>query len=170
MKALSSFAVAATVLIASPVMAQTMANPAMAQAMAPQDYVAKAGASDLYERTSSKLVLETTKDAKVRQFAQMMIKDHTKSTNDVKTAAKQSSVTPPPPMLEPDQSQMVAELRKTRGVARDQAYIAQQKVAHQKALALHQGYAQAGTAAPLKAVAAQTAPVVQHHLEMLNGM
>ncbi|MCC2979997.1 MULTISPECIES: DUF4142 domain-containing protein [unclassified Sphingomonas] len=161
MKALSSFAIAATVIIASPV---------AAQALSPSDFVTKAGASDLYERTSSKLVLETTKNQKIRQFAQMMITDHTKSTNDVKMAAKQAGVTPPPPALDADQSRMVAELRQARGEARDQAYVTQQKAAHQKALALHQGYAQSGTAAPLKAVAAKTAPVVQHHLEMLNGM
>ncbi len=160
MKALSSFALVATVLVAS---------PAVAQATSPTEYVTMAGASDLYERTSSQMVMGT-KDAKVRQFAQMMIKDHTKSTNDVKAAAKQAGVTPPPPTLKPDQARMVAELRQARGEARDRLYITQQKAAHQKALALHQGYAQTGTAAPLKAVAAQTAPVVQHHLEMLNGM
>lgn len=160
MKALSSFALVATVLVAS---------PAVAQATSPTEYVTMAGASDLYERTSSQMVMGT-KDAKVRQFAQMMIKDHTKSTNDVKAAAKQAGVTPPPPTLQPDQARMVAELRQARGEARDRLYITQQKAAHEKALALHQGYAQTGTAAPLKAVAAQTAPVVQHHLEMLNGM
>ncbi len=161
MKALSNFALAAGIVIAAPAVAQTMA---------PADYVAKAGASDLYERTSSKLMLESSKNEKIRQFAQMMVTDHTKSTNDVKAAAKQSGLTPPPPKLEPEQSRMMGQLRQASGDARDRLYVTQQKTAHQKALALHQGYAANGTAAPLKAVAAQVAPVVQHHLEMLNGM
>lgn len=161
MKALYGFAVAATI---------AMAGPAVAQATSPTDYVTKAGASDLYERTSSQLLLGSTKNAGVRQFAQMMITDHTNSTTEVKAAAKQAGVTPPPPALAPDQARMVADLRKAKGTARDQLYITQQKMAHEKALALHSGYAQTGSAAPLKAVAAKVAPVVQHHLTMLNDM
>ncbi len=161
MKALSGIALAASVVIAA---------PAMAQAVSPADYVAKAGASDLYERTSSQLVLESSKKEKVRQFAQMMVTDHTKSTAEVKAAAQQSGLTPPPPKLDAEQTRMVSQLRQATGEARDRLYITQQKTAHQKALALHQGYATSGTAVPLKAVAAKTAPVVQHHIEMLNGM
>ncbi|PXA97082.1 hypothetical protein DMC47_15650 [Nostoc sp. 3335mG] len=65
---------------------------------------------------------------------------------------------------------MVAELRAKTGVDRDRIYLTQQRTAHQQALALHTGYAQSGTAAPLKTVAAATAPVVRHHIEMLQGM
>jgi putative membrane protein len=99
-----------------------------------------------------------------------MITDHTKSTADVKAAAQQSGLTPPPPKLDAEQTRMVSQLRQVTGEARDRLYITQQKTAHQKALALHQGYARTGTAAALKAVAAKTAPVVQHHIEMLSGM
>lgn len=159
MKALTGFALAAAV-IASPVFAQT----------APAEYVAKAGASDMYERESSKLVVETTRNDKIRSFAEMMIKDHTKSTADVTAAAKRGGLKPPPPQLEPEQTTMIAELRSAKGEARDRAYVTQQKMAHQKALALHQDYARAGTAEPLKAVAGQIAPVVQHHMEMLNAL
>lgn len=144
------------------------AAPALAQT--PATYVAKAGASDLYERTSSQLVLQSTKDAKIRDFATMMIRDHQKSTADLKRAATAARVAVPAPKLEPAQAQMVAELRRATGAARDRLYVTQQRTAHQQALALHSGYAQNGTAAPLKTVAAATAPVVQHHIEMLQGM
>lgn len=158
---ISAFALAAAV---------TVSAPAFAQATSPADYVMKAGAGDLYERTSSKLVLESTQNPKVREFAQMMVTDHEKSTADVKMAAKQAGITPQPPKLEPDQSRMMGQLRQKTGAARDTLYLTQQKTAHQKALALHQGYAQTGTAAPLKMAAGKIAPVVQHHIEMLNGM
>lgn len=147
-----------------------VALPAAAQEMTPAKFVAAAGASDLYEKTSSQLVLQTTADPKVRSFAQMMITDHAKSTADVKAAAAKAGIRPKPPKLMPEQAQMVAELRAQTGTARDQAYVTQQKAAHEKALALHSGYAADGTSAPLKAVAAKTAPVVQHHIDMLQGM
>ncbi|MEN2748953.1 DUF4142 domain-containing protein [Sphingomonas sp. T9W2] len=144
------------------------AGPALAQT--PATYVAKAGASDLYERTSSQLVLQSTRDPKIREFATMMIRDHQKSTADVKQAATAARVPVPAPKLEPMQAQMVAELRAKTGAERDRTYVTQQRTAHQQALALHSGYAQSGTTAPLKAVAVATAPVVQHHIEMLRAM
>lgn len=150
--------------------AAVAAGPVMAQTTDAATYVAKAGASDLYERTSSQLVLQSTRDPKVREFATMMIRDHQKSTADVKKAATAARVRVPAPKLEPMQAQMVAELRAKTGAKRDRTYVTQQRTAHQQALALHSGYAQGGTAAPLKTVAAATAPVVQHHIEMLQGM
>lgn len=151
-------------------LAVSMAAPAAAQQMAPADYVAAAGASDLYEKTSSQLVLQSTKNAKIRSFAQMMVGDHNKSTAMVKSAATKSGVRPTPPVLTPAQNEMVAELRSATGEARDQAYVTQQRTAHEQALALHQGYTTNGSAEPLKAAAAKIVPVVQHHIEMLQNM
>ena len=145
------------------------ALPAAALAQTPSAYVAAAGASDLFEQTSSKLVLRTTRDAKVRSFATMMVQDHAKSTGMVKAAAAKSGVKPAPPQMSPDQRTKIASLTKANGTARDQLYWEQQKAAHSAALKLHQSYAASGSAAPLKAAAAQIVPVVQHHIDMLDG-
>jgi putative membrane protein len=147
-----------------------IAAPAAAQVMAPTEYVATAGASDLYEITSSQTVLESTADPKVRQFAQMMIMHHTKSTADVKAAAAKARVIAPPPALNPLQTELVAELRAEQGPARDAAYIAQQKASHGQALNVQKAYAMEGTAAPLKSAAAKIVPVVQSHIAMLMKM
>ncbi len=64
----------------------------------------------------------------------------------------------------------VAALRATTGTARDRLYVEQQKAAHQRALTLHQTYAQNGTAAPLKTIAASIAPVVKAHIGELSSM
>jgi putative membrane protein len=146
------------------------AAPALAQSMGPAAFVAAAGASDLYEQQSSQLVLQTTKDAKVRQFANMMISDHGKSTQQVKAAARQAGLNPGMPHLNPEQTQMIAQLRAATGPARDTAYVSQQKTAHQQAIKLHQDYAANGSAASLKAAASAIVPVVQHHIDMLQGM
>lgn len=146
------------------------AAPAAAQVMAPAEYVATAGASDLYERTSSQIVLETTGDPKVRSFAQMMIDHHAKSTADVKAAAAKSRVAAPPPKLNPLQAELVAELRAEQGPARDAAYIAQQKASHGQALNVQKAYAMEGTAPARKGAAARIVPVVEEHIVMLKAM
>jgi len=146
------------------------AAPAAAQVMTPSEYVTTAGASDLYERISSQIVLESTKDPKVRSFAQMMIAHHTKSTVDVKAAAAKSRVKAPPPQLNPLQTELVAQLRAEAGPARDMAYLAQQKASHNQALNVQQAYAAGGTAPALKTAAGAIVPVVQQHIELLKSM
>jgi putative membrane protein len=152
------------------VAAAVIAAPAAAQVMTPAEYVMAAGASDLYEITSSQVLLETTQDPKLRAFAQMMITDHTKSTADVKAAAARSRVKATPPKLTPLQQELVTELRAEQGTARDAAYVAQQKASHGQALNVQKAYAMGGTAPALKAAAATIVPVVEHHIMELKAM
>lgn len=146
------------------------ATPATAQVITPSEYVTTAGASDLYERTSSQVVLETTQDPNIRAFAQQMIAEHAKSTAQVKAAAAKSRVKAAPPRLTPLQSELIAELRAEAGPARDMAYVAQQKAAHGQALNVQKAYAMEGAAPALKATASGIVPVVQHHIQMLMAM
>ncbi len=150
--------------------AVSIGTPAQAQVMPPAQYVAVAGASDLFEETASKLVLQTTRDPAVRSFATAMVADHGKSTDKVKTAAASAQVAATPPKLNAVQAELIAQLRAETGPARDAAYLAQQRASHGQALAVQQAYAAEGTAAPLKAAAAEIVPVVQDHIKMLMAM
>jgi len=158
-----------TYLLAVPV-ALFAAVPAMAQVMTPADYVKTAGASDLFERQSAQSVLQTTANTDVRAFAEMMLSAHAQSTADVKAAATKSKVAVAPPMLMPLQAEMIAQLNDETGAARDAAYIAQQKAAHNQALNVQKAYAMEGTAPALKAAAGKIVPVVQGHIAMLMKM
>lgn len=133
-------------------------------------YVAKAGAGDLFETQSSKLVLATTKNSGIKDFANKMIADHADSTTQVKAAAKASGITPKPPMLNAAQKAMIAKLTAAHGTARDALYVSEQKMSHEQALELHQGYSQDGDKPALKDTAAKIVPVVQHHIQMLDAI
>lgn len=155
----------AATLIATPLAAATAQAP-----IAASTYVMKAGAGDLYEKTSSQLILATTTNPKLKAFAQMMVMDHTKSTAEVKAAATAAKLTVAPPRLDAAGTRDVAALRGAKGMKRDTLYIAQQKAAHAKALALHQSYAANGTVPGLKTVASTIVPVVQTHITELEAM
>lgn len=144
--------------------------PAFAQVMTPAEYVKTAGASDLYERQSSQLVLQSTVDPKVKAFATMMVDNHGESTAKVKAAAAKSGVPAAAPMLTPTQLELIAQLQALKGPERDARYVAEQKAAHGQALSVQKAYAAEGTAPALKAAAAQIVPVVEHHIEMLKAM
>lgn len=146
------------------------ATPVLAQVMTPTEYVMAAGAGDLYERQSSEIVLSSTSDPKVREFATMMIAHHTKSSEDVKAAARAAKLAVAPPQLMPAQAEMIAQLNAETGTARDAAYLAQQKAAHGQALAVQKAYAEGGTAMPLRKAAGAIVPVVEEHIMMLKGM
>lgn len=143
---------------------------AAAQALPSGRYVAKAGASDQYELQSSRLVLATTRNPELRTFANHMVRDHTKSTADVKRAALRSGVRAGPPHLDATGVRNIAQLRRARGPARDALYIQQQKASHDEALRVHGDYARDGAAPPLRRAASNIVPVVQHHIDELQRM
>lgn len=150
-----------------------VATPAalFAQMAAPptKEFLSKAGASDLFERTEGQLMMTSTNPA-VKRFAEEMVRDHAKSTANIKAAARAAKVVVTTPKLSTDQSKNVAALRAASGAARDQLYIEQQKAAHRDALALMEAYSRDGAAKPLRMAAAKIVPVVKMHIDMLSKM
>ena len=56
-----------------------------------------AGQSDAFEMQSSQVALAQSRNGRVRDFANMMIGDHGKTTATLIAAAKKSGLAPPPP-------------------------------------------------------------------------
>ena len=142
----------------------TSADPMTAAAPPAAEYVAMAGASDLYETQSSRSVLETTDNAELRAFAEMMVDHHAQTTTAVTAAAREAGLTPAPPVLDAPKAAMMRELQAAQDDARDAVYVRQQVTAHEEALALHQAYAATGDQPALKAAAASAVPIVERHL------
>jgi len=150
-------------------LAAALVLPAAAAVPTPKAFVAKAGASDLFEQREAR-IMSTSSNADVAAFAKKMLDDHTKSTEMVKSAAKADGMTPMAPVLSATQTKDIAALTAAKGKARDTLYVTQQKAAHAEALALMQDYAGNGTAAHLKEAAGKIVPVVQSHIDMLAKM
>ncbi len=152
---------------------ETATTTAAAEAPAagsPQQFVDQAAASDTYEVEAAKLAQENGESQKVKDFAAMMIKDHTTSSEKLKAAAAEAQ---PPltvaPELAPDQQANLDALRNAAGDF-DTVYAQQQVAAHEKALALLRSYGEAGEVAPLKTFASETAQVVEGHLEQARQL
>lgn len=146
--------------------------PAMASgpAVGAPAYVRMAGAGDLYEMESSRLVISSTIDPNVRGFAQMMIDHHARTTASLIAAARNAGMNPPPPQLDPAKADMMRELQARIGPERDRLYIKQQVVAHQDALALHGRYAQTGDVPALRTAAQNTLPIIEQHIADLQPL
>lgn len=150
-------------------------NMAMApDAAAPatgQQFADMAAASDIFEVESAKLAQAKATAAPLKEFAAMMLKDHTASTAKLKAAAgKADPAITPMPMFNPEQDANLKALKAASGAEFDTLYKQQQVAAHQKALAMLQGYAANGDVPALKAFASETAPVVETHFKHVSGM
>ena len=150
-----------------------MAADATAMSNVPTDaagYVAMAGAGDMWEIESSKAFLAKSDNADLKKFAQMMVDNHTQSTEKLKAAAKTANLTSLAPKLDVDQQRMLDEIKKADPANVDAVYLRHQATAHQKALELHQGYAANGDNDALRKAAGEIAPVVQKHITELGQM
>jgi putative membrane protein len=164
MKSLAFTLAAAFLTATSPAIAAAQSSAATAQATTSvTTYARMAGSSDLYEKESSQFILASASNADVRRFAEMMVSDHTNTTAQLLAAARQSGLTIDPKLLSKHE-QMLRQLRRVGANAREKTYIRQQVMAHEEALALHQGYAARGENAALRQVAAAATPIVQAHL------
>jgi len=144
--------------------AATVVTPSN-EAAAP-DFVAKAGASDMFEVEAAKLAKTKAKSPEVKKFAADMVAAHTKSTEGLKKAIADSGQTTLtlPAALPGDLQDKLSDLGKADNF--DKAYMENQVDAHQAALDVMQRYAQDGDVPAIKTFAAATAPVVQQHLDM----
>ena len=138
-----------------------------ADASADMTYVQNAAASDMFEIETSKLALERAAKPSVKTYAQMMIDEHTKSSNELKAAADQRGI-PVPAALPSDKQAKVDALRGLSGAEFDNQYLADQRSGHQETLAKVNAYLAAAPAGPLKDHAAKVTGVVQKHLNSLE--
>jgi len=142
----------------------------LADPSTPQGFVDTTAASDMYEVEAARMAQEKGQSDAVKQFAQMMIDDHTTSSENLMAAAGQVSGITVAPRMTAMQQQMLRELQNTGTEAFDGVYKQQQINAHQQTLNVLQNYAQSGTEEPLKSFAATTAPVVEMHLAAANEL
>nr|WP_295373341.1 DUF4142 domain-containing protein [uncultured Sphingosinicella sp.] len=151
---------------------QSGMSAGMAGGMTPTNrngYVRMAASSDMYEIQSSQIALTKAQMPQVRQFAQMMVNDHTNTTQQLMAASRAAGLPPMAPMMMPMHARMVAQLQAAPGgAAFDRLYARQQLMAHQQALALHSNYAARGDTPALRAVASGATPIVRGHLQMVQ--
>ena len=144
------------------------ADPALASG-GPQ-FVNAVAASDLFELESSKLAQTMASSKAVKDFAAMMVTDHTRSTAELKRAAlgASPSVAVTPQMNAAQQADLEM-LRNATGNF-DKQYARKQVAAHEAAKTLLSDYSAVAPAGPLRDFASRTVSVVSGHLEQARKL
>jgi putative membrane protein len=149
---------------------KTGVNSVIGVAPKTEDFVLEAASSDMFEIESSKLASERS-DAKTKAFAQQMLTDHQKTSDELKAMVTAGKVkaTIPTAMSSAHQG-MLDDLKKLQGDEFTKQYHSDQEDVHEDAVDLFKRYGDEGENAELKAWAAKTRPALEHHLQMATDM
>lgn len=126
--------------------------------------------ANIAEVAAGKMAVEKSSNADIKQFAQMMIDDHSKGLADTQKVAAAKNVTLP---TEPDAAhkKMAVELKQLSGAAFDKAYVSKAGVDdHAKVHAALKSDIANAKDADVKALATKLEPVVAHHGEMAKKL
>jgi putative membrane protein len=145
----------------------------VAQAAAPQasEFVRNASIGNMFEIESSKLAINRASAQNVKDFAQMMVADHTEVGNKLKEALGQSGkdITPASD-LDDKHQKMLNELKVASTPAFDNQYVQAQSKAHDEAVKLFSDYAEDGDDANLKKFASDTLPTLKKHQDEVHTL
>lgn len=123
-----------------------------------------AASSSMFELLSSQEVQSRGVHPQVRQFAEQMITDHTKSSAELKSIATDYKFALPDAMI-PRHQRMLQEIRNAEAKDFDEAYMDGQVMAHREAVTLFERAAKNETNPALKAFASKTLPALKMHLD-----
>ena len=168
----SSFAL---ILLATPALAQSVGektgvNSVLGVAPTTADFVKEAAISDMFEIQSSQLAQERG-NASEKPFAAMMIKDHQKTSDDIKAMVSSGDVKAElPTALDSSHQSSLDKLKSLKGSDFSSRYSGDQVSGHKDAVSLCERYAKGGENAKLKDWADKTLPTLRYHLEMAQDL
>jgi putative membrane protein len=136
----------------------------------PEEFAGSVAQSDGYEVAAAQTALAQSLNPQVRAFAKRMIADHQRMALEIREAAKASGLEPPQLHVGGDQARFLASLQSLRGDAFDREYGRQQMLAHTSALTTMRSYAEKGSDANMRRVAASSVPIIERHLQMARQM
>jgi putative membrane protein len=119
------------------------------------------------EITFSKLAEQKVASGKLKDFAAMMVTDHTKAADTLMAIAAKENITLPTTM-DADHQTQYDSMQKTSGDDFNKAYVNLMVADHTGAVALITNESQNGKDPALKAFATKILPTVQGHLDAIN--
>ncbi|HSB94585.1 MAG TPA: DUF4142 domain-containing protein [Flavitalea sp.] len=127
------------------------------------EFVMKAASGGMMEVELGKLAQEKASNPRVKEFGSMMVTDHTKANDELKSLAQSKGVTLPGTMTDEHQKH-VKDLGEKSGKDFDEAYMKMMVDDHKEDVDHFEDCSKDSKDADLKAFATKTLPVLQKHL------
>ena len=147
------------------------ANNASAQPVSDsaKQFMMAAASGGNTEVMASQVALTMAKNDRVKNFANMMVNDHTQANNELKSMATRMNVTLPDSVM-PKQHDELETLRKTSGKNFDKEYMDMMVKDHKETVAKFQKASQNLDNNDLKTWASNTLPKLQMHLDSAQAI
>ena len=133
------------------------------------DYAVEAANGGITEIELSKLAKDKATTERIKSYADMMVTDHTKAGDELKSLAKSKNIVLPD-SLSKDSKKKVDDLTKKSGKDFDKAYLDAMSSDHKKTIDLFQKDSSKGEDADLKNFAVTTLPTIRMHYDSVKAI
>jgi putative membrane protein len=132
-------------------------------------FITKAAQGNMAEVEMGRLATQHATDAKVKQFGQRMIDDHSKANDELKKVASNKGATVPS-TLDPTDQATLDRLSRLNGPDFDRTYMQDMTKDHRTDVAEFRREANRGQDPDVKAFASKTLPTLEDHLKMAESI
>ncbi len=143
----------------------TAADEKKAKESADKEFASKVSASGMAEVNLSELAVRVSRNPAVTQFAQRMIADHMRASQEMTRMANQRSIKLPGEM-DDEHQKCFDKLKKLSGAEFDREYMEAMVKDHEKAVEAFEKQSKEGKDDAMKRWATQLTPIMKRHLEM----
>lgn len=134
-----------------------------------QEFIKEAASGGLMEVELGKYAQQNAMSPRVRNFASMMVKDHSKANEELMSIAARKNITVPTTM-EDKHREMMSDIQKKTGMDFDKAYMKEMVDDHEKDVDRFKKHAENGVDPDLKTFASQTLSVLLMHQDSAKNI
>jgi len=155
---------------ATPHQREVTSGNKMTKSVTPESFASQAAIIGKAEIELGQLALKNTQDAKVRSYAERMVKDHSAADKKLQAIAAKENLQLPK-SLDTEHESLKAKLQSLKGEDFDRAYVQAMAKGHDKAVALFESASQQPQMPEdLKQFAASTLPTLEQHKDMAHSL
>jgi putative membrane protein len=144
-------------------------HPAKAEPMSDQKFIDMAAQTDMLEAHLGKLAEDHAASQDVKNYAEMLIADHTTDYQQLTALASKAGLTVPTG-LDAAHNTMIAPFEKLKGAAFDTRYVHTMIAGHTEAIGVYTKESTDAQNADLKTYAGATLPTLQKHLDAAKDL
>lgn len=133
------------------------------------EFVMEAGVGGLMEVQAGQLAQQNAQNQRVKDFGSMMVTDHSKANDELKSYAASHGITLPA-NLPADKQKTLDKLKNMKGSSFDKEYVDMMVDDHKEDVAEFKKQSTNANDAQLKAWTANTVPVLQKHLDSIQAI
>jgi putative membrane protein len=137
---------------------------AKGSALSGENFIKFAAQTDMVEANLGQLAQSATGSQQVKDYAQMLVTDHTSDFNQLSGVARQAGLSVPSAIDAEHYRTMIGPFEKRKGATFDRRYIEEMIAGHEKGIAIYKKEAADAQNPALKSYADHALPVLEKHL------